>query len=115
LIDSFVVAFSVLDLLRGGIRSFDKDKYSFTILSGQFNERQDAVCPQEGVDSDGIYFKRVFPRIIGFKNAEMCIGVGFCGVRDVSPFYVSNDYQVFFLAYLIVSEYALSPQGPSIS
>ncbi len=66
------------------------------MLLCQFNERQDAVCSHERVDSDSIYFKRVFSRIIGFKNAKMRISVGLCGVRDVSPFYVSNDYQVFF-------------------
>lgn len=74
------------------------------MFSGLFNKGQDAVCPQKRVDGDSIYFKRVFSRIIGFNSAEMRCSIGFCGVRDVSPFYVSNDYQVFFLAYLIVSE-----------
>ena len=97
LIQRTTVDQTILELSAGRVGSFHQDKQAFVFLFANLDERFDAVRTEIRIDSSKILIKSC--ELLGtyFYFSQMTYRISLGSGTDISTFYITDDYQSFFM------------------
>ena len=111
LIQRTTVDQTILEFSTGWIGCFYQDKQTFVFFFADLDERFDAVRTEIRIDRSEILIKSC--ELLGtyFYFSQMTYRVGLGSRTDISTFYITDNYQSFFMAVLN----AFTPSIPNCS